>query len=93
MVRLCECGTLRRLDGVPLDVGAPVVFMDICFPLAVFVALDCFVEMNNADPATARFIIVVLGDAGGPRVRFDIISMRAEGFSCLIDSKFAQSIG
>ena len=49
---------------------------------AVLVGLDGFVEMSSADPGTARVTGVVLGDAGGPRVRFDITYKREEGFSC-----------
>ena len=72
---------VRRLDGVPLDFGAPAVFMGDYFAAAVLVALDCFVETSSADLGTARVICVVLGDAGGPMVRFDITYKREEGFS------------
>ena len=83
VVRLCEGGTLRWLDGVPLDVGAPAVFIGDCFAAAaVLVGLDGFVEMSSAVPGTARATGVVLGDAGGPRVRFEITCKREEGFSC-----------
>ena len=82
MVRLCECDRLRWLDGVPLDIGAPAVFIGDCFTAAALVGLDGFVEMSSADPGTARVTGVVLGDAGGPRVRFYITCKREEGFSC-----------
>ena len=82
MVRLCEGGTLRWLDGVPLNVGAPAVFIGDCFAAAVLVGLDGFVEMSSADPGTSLVTGIVLGDAGGPRVRFGITCKCEEGFSC-----------
>ena len=73
---------VRRLDAVPLDFGAPAVFMGDYFAAAVLVALDGFVETSSADPGTARVTGVVLGEASGPRFRFDITCKREEGFSC-----------
>ena len=55
--------------------------MSDCFA-AEFVAMVGFVENGNPDPGAARVTGVVLGGAGGPRVRFDITCKREEGFSC-----------